>query len=150
MRIIKKREVRKAGKGDHLVYRIYYGDEVVYVGRTSQPLSDRLRGHFFKKKRYILIDINQVTKIDYSVYKTVADMYLYEIYWINILHPRLNRNDRAADNLTVSLPNVRWMSYQPRLFEKWKQDINEQRAKAGKKEVLYPKVPYTDTVVEDE
>lgn len=130
MRIIKKREARKAGKGDHLVYRIYYGDEIVYVGRTSQPLSDRMRGHFFKKRYYILIDINQVTRIDYMVCKTVADMYLYEIYWINVLHPRLNRNDKAPDNLTVTLPGAKWQSYMPRLFDKWKQDINAARVEA--------------------
>lgn len=27
-----------------VLYRIYYGDTLVYIGRTKQPLQNRLRG----------------------------------------------------------------------------------------------------------
>lgn len=33
----------------YIVYRIYYGDCLVYVGRTKQPLQNRIRGHLFSK-----------------------------------------------------------------------------------------------------
>ena len=32
-----------------LIYRIWYGDCLVYVGRTKQPLQSRIRGHLFNK-----------------------------------------------------------------------------------------------------
>ena len=141
MRVITTRKIRKAKKGKRIIYRIWYGDEIVYVGRTTQQLTDRLRGHFFRHKRYIIIDINQVTKIEYQEHRTIADMYLYEVYYINMFHPRLNRDDRAPDELTVKLPAVKWTEYVPRLMDEWRERENQRRAeqeeksKARKKEV---------------
>lgn len=128
MRIIKKREQRKSFRCDRLVYRVYYGDQIVFVGKTAQPLCERMKNHFFKKKYVQYLDINQVSKIEYTVCRSAADMYLYEIYYINLLHPELNKQSNARDNLTVKLPNKRWLQYRPRLFDKWKQDINDKRA----------------------
>lgn len=31
---------------NYILYKIYYGNELVYIGRTSQDLIDRLRLHF--------------------------------------------------------------------------------------------------------
>ena len=31
------------------LYRIYYGDDIVYIGRAKQPLQNRIRGHLFAK-----------------------------------------------------------------------------------------------------
>lgn len=129
IRIIKKHERHKGTKGDHYIYRIWYGDEIVCISKTSQPLSDRMRGHFFGRKYYVPIDINQVTRIDYSKYSSVSDMNLYELYWILTFKPRLNRCSIPTDLLTLSLPNVRWYPYRPRLLEKWKEDINQKNRK---------------------
>lgn len=49
-----------------LVYRVWYGDTLVYVGRTKQPLQDRIRGHLFQKPMHRTIAIEQVTKIEYG------------------------------------------------------------------------------------
>lgn len=111
----------------YTLYKIYYRnndqDICVYLGRTKQPLQTRLRGHFFKLPMHREIDIHLVSKIEYAEFPTVADMYLYEIYFINLLKPVLNKDDKANDELTISLPEVKWTEYKPPLMDKWKQDI---------------------------
>lgn len=105
------------------LYKIYYGDTLAYLGRTRQPLKRRLRGHFFKKKLHKAIDIARVTRIEYACFATCADMYLYEIYYINKLHPLLNRDDAAEDELTVALPEVEFCEFRCNLMEKWTAEI---------------------------
>lgn len=107
-----------------MLYKIYYDDVLVYLGRTNQPLQTRLRGHFFKKPMHRVIDINQVTRIEFAEFPTEADMYLYEIYYINLLKPSLNVDDRARDDITVRLPEVEFIPYDCPLFEHWKEEIN--------------------------
>ena len=65
-----------------VLYRIFYGEHIVYVGRTKQPLQNRIRGHLFGKPMHRKIDIEQVSRIEYAEFKTEADMNLYEIYFI--------------------------------------------------------------------
>lgn len=63
-----------------LIYRIWYGDCLVYVGRTKQPLQSRIRGHLFSKPMHRTVNIEQVTKIEYaelgerSGYEPVRDL----------------------------------------------------------------------------
>lgn len=109
--------------GLFILYKIYYGDTLAYLGRTRQPLKRRLYGHFFKKKLHKAIDIFAVTRIEYAEFATCADMYLYEIYYINILHPILNRDDAAPDELTVVLPEVAFTEFECNLMEKWKAEV---------------------------
>ena len=114
--------------GGFTLYRIYYGDHLVYLGRTKQPLQNRIRGHLFKKPMHRELHIEQISKIEYSTFQTEADMYLYEIYFINLWHPPLNRDDKATDDLTVSLPPVEWKLFETPLWEKWKREIEENDA----------------------
>lgn len=107
------------------LYRIYYGEHIVYLGRTMQPLQNRIRGHLFKKPMHREIYIDQVSKIEYTTFESQADMYLYEIYFINLWHPALNRDDKATDALTVSLPEVEWKTFATPLWEKWRKEIEE-------------------------
>ncbi len=105
-----------------IIYKIYNNDLVQYVGRTKQPLKARLRGHFFKLTMHKPIDIAMVTKIEFAECKTEADMFLYEIYYINKFKPVLNRDDKAPDNLTIEMPELTFEGFdvtQP-LFLKWK------------------------------
>lgn len=108
---------------DFTLYRIYYGDSIVYLGRTSQPLTNRIRGHLFKKPMHRELNIEQISKIEYATFQSKADMYLYEIYFINLWKPALNRDDKATDCLTVSLPDVEWKLFQTSLWEKWEKEI---------------------------
>lgn len=105
------------------LYKIYFGDTLAYLGRTRQPLKRRLHGHFFKKRLHKAIDIFAVTRIEAAQFTTCADMYLYEIYYINKLHPLLNRDDAAPDELTIELPEVVFTEFECDLMEKWKAGV---------------------------
>lgn len=105
-----------------LLYKIYYGDTLVYLGRTRQPLKDRLRGHFFKSPLMRAIDVTQVSKIEYAEFPTEADMFLYEIYFINLFKPALNVDDKAKDALTVTLPDVSFSVFEDKIIYKWKNE----------------------------
>lgn len=130
-----------------ILYKIYYGDVLVYLGRTKQPLQNRLRGHFFKKPMHRVIDINQVTKIEYAEFETVADMYLYEIYYINRLKPSLNVDDLAHDEITVTLPKVPFKEYNCPLFERWKNEINKNTSEWDRLHKEYREIPLKITLL---
>lgn len=109
-----------------LIYRIWYGDCLVYVGRTKQPLQSRIRGHLFNKPMHRTVNIEQVTKIEYAELGSEADMNLYEIYYILRLHPPLNVDDKARDDLSVTLPELEWKEFTTPLWEGWRQEIAKQ------------------------
>lgn len=111
-----------------ILYRVYYANELVYVGRTSQPLQTRLRGHFFKAPMMRTLDINMVTKVEYTELTTEADMFLYEIYFINLWKPKLNVDDKSKEILTVNLPDVKWQEFTIPLLDKWKEQIAKKDA----------------------
>lgn len=108
-----------------ILYRFFYGDTLIYLGRTKQPLQNRIRGHLFQKPMHRSICIEQVTKIEYAEFLTEADMNLYEIYYINLWKPPLNVDDKCWDNLTVQLPAVDWKEYTTPLWDKWKVEIEK-------------------------
>jgi hypothetical protein len=110
---------------NHTLYKIYYGDSLVYLGRTNQPLKRRLHGHFFKAPMHRAININLVTKVEYAFFKTEADMFLYEIYYINLYHPPLNCDDKSQDELTVFLPEVIFKPFECNLMDKWREQIRK-------------------------
>lgn len=107
------------------LYRFYYKNLIVYVGRTKQKLQDRIRGHLFAKPMHRAIDVNQVSKIEYCILPTQADMFLYEIYFINKYKPILNVDDKAIDDLTITLKEPEWFEFDinTKLFNKWKSEI---------------------------
>ena len=106
-----------------ILYRIWYENTLVYLGRTKQPLQSRIRGHLFKKPMHRSISINLVTKIEYAEFQTESDMNLYEIYFINLWKPPLNIDDKCKDELTVHLPDVKWNTFTTPLWDKWKREI---------------------------
>ena len=117
------------------LYKIYYkvdkGEVLVYLGRTKQSLSSRLRGHFFKKPMLRKLDLNQVCRIEYTELNSVADMYLYEIYYINKLKPELNCDDLADDELTIELPELEFKEFSSPILKKWSLElerINDEHA----------------------
>lgn len=106
-----------------ILYRIWYGDTLIYLGRTKQPLQSRIHAHLFKKPMHRSISVNLVTKIEYAEFPTEADMNLYEIYFINLWKPPLNIDDKCKDELTVHLPDVEWKKFTTPLWDKWKKEI---------------------------
>lgn len=108
----------------YILYRIWYGSCLAYVGRTKQPLQARIHGHMFAKPMHRAIDIHNVTGIEYAGLQTEADMNLYEIYFINLWKPPLNVDDKARDNLTIKLPDLEWETFIPSNWDEWKQKID--------------------------
>lgn len=106
-----------------ILYRIFYGDCMAYLGRTKQPLQSRIRGHMFAAPMHRAIDIHNVTRIEYTELQTEADMNLYEIYFINLWKPPLNVDDKAKDSPTIHLPELRWHEFIPARWEEWKQQL---------------------------
>ena len=119
----------------HTLYKIYYmdaagNDMLVYLGRTNQPLQNRLRGHLFNKPMHCKLEIDQISRIEYAEFSTEADMNLYEIYYILTLKPPLNVDDKTRDYPTVKLPDVPFQPFQPPLWGKWREQIHAQRGRA--------------------
>lgn len=112
---------------NYILYKIYYGDKLVYVGRTKQELKNRLRGHFFGNNAMTKkIDIFQTTKIEYCVCNSEADMNLMEIYLICKYKPCINKDDVPKDDLTINLPEPKFYLYWDNIIDKWKEKQIEQ------------------------
>lgn len=107
------------------LYKVFHEETIIYLGRTKLPLARRLYGHFFKKPMHRQINIADATKIEFASFQTEADMFLYEIYFINCYHPTLNRDDKAKDELTITLPEVQWQEFESPLVQKWKGVLDE-------------------------
>lgn len=111
----------------YTLYKIYYGDELVYIGRTHQALHNRLRLHFFGNWIVKKLDIFQTTKIEYTTLNTESDMFLYEIYEICRWKPKLNVDDKSKDEFSpfIHLPELTYYEYNHPLLDKWKERIIE-------------------------
>lgn len=130
-----------------LIYRIWYGDCLVYVGRTKQPLQSRIRGHLFSKPMHRTVNIEQVTKIEYAELGSEADMNLYEIYYILKQHPPLNVDDKASDELSVILPELEWKEFTTHLWDKWRAEIEKQDRQRDKLRKRYYQIPQDIAVI---
>jgi len=102
---------------------------LLYLGRTKQPLQNRIRGHLFAKPMHRIIDVDHVGRIEYAEFQTEADMNLYEIYYILTLKPPLNVDDKTKDYPTVTLPEVEWTEFSCSLWPKWLDQIHAEREK---------------------
>ena len=60
-------------------------------------------------------------------------MNLYEIYYILRLHPPLNVDDKARDDLSVTLPELEW--------EGWRQEIAKQDSRIDYLRKRYAEIP---------
>lgn len=106
---------------NYLVYKVYYGDELVYIGRTKQRLVDRMRMHFFGDIDVPKLNIFNVSKIEYTLFDKESDQIVYEVYLINLYHPCLNLHDLGADDLTIYLPEPLFYVWENPIIDKWKE-----------------------------
>jgi hypothetical protein len=105
---------------NYIVYKVYYGDNLVYIGRTKQRLIDRMRMHFFGNPLVPKLNIFDVSKIEYALFPTECDQFVYEVYLINLYHPCLNSHDLGSDKLTIYLPEPKFYIWENKIFDKWK------------------------------
>jgi len=118
-------------KHKYILYKIYYaspsGEFIAYLGRTKQPINTRLAGHFFQRPMHKKIDVLQVSHIEVAECMTEADMFLYEIYYINKYKPALNKDDKSREELTIELPGLDFETlHNKKLMEKWKEKIRRE------------------------
>lgn len=123
------------------MYKVFYkgadGEFIAYLGRTKQRINARLRGHFKQLPMHKLIDIFSVSRIEVAECKTEADMFLYEIYYINKYKPTLNKDDKSKEELTIELPELDFKTlHNEEIMEKWKSEIAGEREAAERKEEL--------------
>ena len=119
-------------KHKYVLYKIFYsspdGEFIAYLGRTKQPINSRLRGHFKQLPMHKLIDIFSVSHIEISECKTEADMFLYEIYYINKYKPTLNKDDKSKEELTIVLPELEFETlHNEKLMQKWKRQLKAEQ-----------------------
>lgn len=90
-------------------------DNVIYIGYTSQQLSERMNQHFSKghlpKQCY-----SNVARIEYQKYKTKADAQIMEVIYINKYKPLYNKLNKQNDNITINIEEEKeWKTY--RVFD---------------------------------
>ena len=72
------------------------------------------------------LDIIQTTWIEYCLCETEADMFLFEIYLICKYKPRLNKDDKPNDDLTITISEPKFYRYWEPTLDKWKEKQIEQ------------------------
>ena len=100
------------------LYIIYYGEKIVYLGKTTQALDRKLCGHFSKAPLEQQLDAQKITRIEYAEFNNEADMLLYETYFINKLKPEFNITGKVEDLLTITLPPIAFTEYNYRVPQK--------------------------------
>jgi len=98
------------------VYIIYgMSANPYYIGRTVQTLACRIKQHLSPKSSSGLLAMH-VTRVEYVVLDTIADMIVAESYFINKTRPFLNQEDRSwKDSLTFKcdyLDGLKWKSWE--------------------------------------
>ena len=100
-----------------ILYRIWYGTMLVYVGQTIQKLEQRMRQHFLYDND---LDINATTLIEFAYLNSQADLNVYELYFINKYRAFENRLGLTNDKLTITLPELNWQNFDEKHWKKIK------------------------------
>ncbi len=93
------------------IYKIFYQDELVYIGKTSQTLEKKLCSHFEKAPMVCALDEKKVSKVEYATLESEADALVYEIYYINKCKPRKNKQKKSKQMLTIEIPELQFLPY---------------------------------------
>ena len=109
----------KAYEEQYLIYKIYYDQELVYIGKTAMPLEKILFGHVAKEPTMCQLDPRKVSKIESAEVKTQADLFLYWTYLVNLFKPLLNEELKSNQLLTVELPQINFQEQSCDLVTKW-------------------------------
>lgn len=91
-------------------------NEIIYIGKTcsTNPQwrfnSHNSHGHL-PKECYAETKLIEMTEL-----KTEADVMVYEPYLINTYKPKYNTDFKTEDNLTITLPDLEWISKEQMLL----------------------------------
>ena len=79
---------------------------VIYVGKTNN-LEQRLRQHNHLPQSCY----KSIKRIEYAEFENESDQIVYEVFYINSLKPRYNKDAKGKDVLTISLEDVEWKGF---------------------------------------
>jgi len=102
------REVKRKDKvvpiDDNLtgIYILYSKDEIVYVGKSSHCIYQRLLKHLTPGN----IEYKEVTKVEVFQIANKANTDVAEIYLINMYKPPLNKDCNSSDVLTIQIESL--------------------------------------------
>lgn len=87
------------------VYRMFVGEEIVYIGMTEN-VSRRMEQHFTRNKKIITAGI---TKIEYADAGNYTDAKIVELWLINKYLPRLNKAGKSNEKTTTDMSiELKW------------------------------------------
>jgi len=99
---------------------------IIYIGRTNS-IDSRLKQHFSENGHLPKECYEEVFSIDYAEVDTKNEMYLYEIYLIDLIKPKWNTaNIYNEPSMDLRLPDLNWK----RFF------LNEQSPDVGKEDFV--------------
>lgn len=90
-------------------------NEILYIGKTIQTLSNRLSGHYHLPEECY----SSTRKIEFAECNSKADLSIYESYYINKFKPIYNTDLKYDDELTIILPELFWNIYEDSKNEKY-------------------------------
>lgn len=82
-----------------------------------------------------ILNIDLISKVEFHEFNSEADMNLYEIYYILLLHPVFNVDDKTKDYPTVRLPEVEFTTATFKKWEEWKELIHQKEADGETKSI---------------
>lgn len=113
------------------LYKVFYEEGLVYIGRTIQPLSRRLKDHYCRKHRLKELSQERITRVEYATCESLSDLYVYEVFYINRLKPILNKDDKAHDSLNLELPPLQWILFEQKDIRSGQNAIIKKNTKAA-------------------
>lgn len=75
--------------------------EVVYVGKTRQPLEDRIHRHFGSGGHLQKAQLATVTKVEFLELKSRVEMDIVELYYINLWRPIFNTQAKYEEEFSL-------------------------------------------------
>lgn len=86
-------------KGHYLYFFVNDVGEIIYIGQTNNSLSKR-----FKKHNHLPQECyEEVKEKRFVELNSAADLFVYEIYYINKYKPKFNRSGKGEDELSPDI-----------------------------------------------
>ncbi len=118
--------------GTYLLFQIFYSKELVYVGHSKRPLLTTMSSIFFKPPMTRAVDVLQVSKIRYAMFRNESDVLLYETYLLLLYKPKLNKNRKIKDRPALAFPEVMWEEVDASVLSSWQRWMLEQKEQEKK------------------
>ena len=85
------------------IYFLYKGPEIVYIGKSTYCIADRLSSHLHGNRSDSKKDFDKVVAYEILNY---TDMHVAEVYLINRHTPKYNKDAVGSESLTLMVTNL--------------------------------------------